>query len=247
MGQGGADPGGNEPPWPTGKERSPLHRGRRLGLAHGRTMEGLAAVLWQVERRVQTFPSLGYGRAVGSDLGCPGTAPRKARVTSDRQHHRESPSPRCRRPEKGGRTGGEALGRSRGGLTTKVHALVSEKGRLIRFILTGGEVNDVTQAKALVAGVRGYAIVGDKAYDSDGFLAFVEEQGLKPIIPSRTNRRTPRALDTLAYTRRNVIERLFGRIKAFRRVATRYDKTATSYSGWLAFVATLVVLSGWSP
>lgn len=70
---------------------------------------------------------------------------------------------------------------------------------------------------------------------------------MKPVIPSRTNRRTPRALDTLAYTRRNVIERLFGRIKAFRRIATRYDKTAASYSAWLAFVATLVVLSGWSP
>lgn len=93
----------------------------------------------------------------------------------------------------------------------------------------------------------GTAIVRDKAYDSDAFLAFVEGQGMKAVIPSRTNRRTPRALDTLAYARRNVIERLFGRFRTFRRIATRYDKTAASYTSWLAFAATVVALSGWTP
>src|SRR6185503_1713698 len=72
----------------------------------------------------------------------------------------------------GGQTG-EALGRSRGGLTTKVHALVTDRGRRVRYVLTGGERNDVTQARPLVASREGISVVGDRAYDCDAFLAHV--------------------------------------------------------------------------
>lgn len=141
---------------------------------------------------------------------------------------------------------GEALGRSRGGFTTKVHALVTEGGQLVRYVATGGEVNDITQAVTLVQGAReGTAVVGDRAYDSDAFLAHVRTLGMRAVIPSRANRRRRRRLDRDAYARRNVIERWFGRLKVFRRIATRYDKTVASYLGFFATAASLVALTGW--
>ena len=107
-------------------------------------------------------------------------------------------------------------------------------------------MNDVTQAEGLVRGLEGRAVVGDKAYDSDAFLARVGEQGMAAVIPSRIHRRMPRPLDTSRYAVRNVIEPLFGRLKAFRRVATRYEKTAASFASMLALASSVVVLSGWA-
>lgn len=140
----------------------------------------------------------------------------------------------------------QALGRSRGGFSTKLHALVTEHGRLVRYLLTGGEVNDITQAKELVSkDVDGRGVVGDRAYDSNGFASHLEELELEVVIPSRANRVVPRSIDTEVYRRRNVIERWFGRLKQFRRIATRYDKTQSSFGGFIALGASQVALSGW--
>jgi transposase len=140
----------------------------------------------------------------------------------------------------------QALGRSRGGFTTKLHAVVSSRGQLVRYVLTGGQVNDVTQAQALVTGLGGKAVVADRAYDSDAFLAAVTGDGMRAVVPSRAGRRIVRELDTEAYGRRNVIERWFGRVKQYRRFATRYDKTATSYGSFAATAALCARLSGWA-
>lgn len=139
-----------------------------------------------------------------------------------------------------------ALGRSRGGFTTKLHAVLSSSGQLVRNTLTGGQVNDVTRAESLVTGLSGRAIVADRAYDSDAFLAQVIDNGMQAVGPSRTQRRITRELDTNAYRNRNVIERWFGRVKQYRRVATRYDKTATSYGSFAATAALCARLSGWA-
>lgn len=146
------------------------------------------------------------------------------------------------------RTGGqasEALGRSRGGFTTKLHALVTDSGRLVRYVLTGGERNDITQAPSLLRAREGSGVVGDRAYDCDDFVAHVKKLGMRVIIPSRRTRRHPRRLARARYARRNVIERWFGRLKAFRRMATRYEKTSTSYAGFVAAAAIIVALTGW--
>lgn len=140
----------------------------------------------------------------------------------------------------------QALGRSRGGFTRQVHAIVTGGGELVRYRLAGGQVNDVTQATSLVHGLRGRAVVGDRAYDADDFLTSIGSQGMAAAIPSRANRKVTRPLDAATYACRNVIERLFRRLKEFRRVATRYDKTAASYTASLALAAALVVLSGWA-
>jgi transposase len=148
---------------------------------------------------------------------------------------------------KEGRQSDEALGRSRGGFTTKVHAVVSNCGALVRYVLTGGEASDVTQADMLVHGLVGQAVVGDRAYASNALLASIEQQGMAAVIPSRANRKTARILDAERYAQRNVIERFFGRVKVFRRVAARYDKTAASYASLLALATAVLVLGGWKP
>jgi transposase len=140
---------------------------------------------------------------------------------------------------------GEALGRSRGGFTTKLHALVTAGGRLVRFILTGGERHDITQAQALVRVREGTHVVGDRAYDSDAFHAHVKSLRMRAVIPSTRARRHPRRLDRTRYAERNIVERWFGRMKMFRRIATRYEKTSISCAGFVMVGATLVALTGW--
>jgi len=106
-------------------------------------------------------------------------------------------------------------------------------------------VNDITQAVALVPTCEASAVVGDRGYDADAFIAHVERLGMRAVIPARSHRRVCRPLDRARYAERNVIERLFGRLKQYRRVATRYDKTADSYLGFVAAAGWLTALSGW--
>lgn len=89
-------------------------------------------------------------------------------------------------------SGYQALGRSRGGLSTKIHACVDALGNPLRLRLTDGQVADIDQAPALIEGLSAKAVVADKGYDSDAFVATVEQQGAQAVIPPRRNRKTPR-------------------------------------------------------
>ena len=134
----------------------------------------------------------------------------------------------------------EALGRSHGGFTTKLHAAVSDTFLPLRFILTAGARHDVTQAPALIAGYTCESVIADAAYDSDAFRAEIIDQGSVPVIRPRKNRLEDRPYDEDLYKRRNVIERFFHRLKQYRRVATRYDKYACRYLGFVYFAAILI-------
>jgi len=114
-------------------------------------------------------------------------------------------------------------------------------GNPLRFILTPGQRADITQAEALVVGFSPEAVIGDKGFDSDDFIAYIEALEAKAVIPPKKNRRIQRALDTNLYADRNKIERFFGRIKHYRRIATRYEKTARNYLAFL-HVASIVTL-----
>jgi transposase len=135
----------------------------------------------------------------------------------------------------------EALGRSRGGFTTKVHAAVDALGNPLRFILTSGQRADITQAEPLVTGFKPQAVIGDKGFDSDAFIAYIEALEAEAVIPSKKNRIIQREIDTNLYADRNKIERFFNRIKHYRRIATRYEKTARNYLAFL-HVASIVTL-----
>lgn len=125
------------------------------------------------------------------------------------------------------------MGRSRGGLTTKIHLATNAEGRPVRVRLTGGQTHDVTQAPALVRGWEPSHVMADKGDDSHAFVESIKESGAIPVIPPRSNRTNPRAYDTEVYKQRNRIERCFNQLKHFRRMATRYDRTAIYF---LAFI-----------
>ena len=136
----------------------------------------------------------------------------------------------------------EALGRSRGGFSTKIHALTDALGNPLAFRLTGGQTADITQAEALMPDDPVAAVVADKGYDADAFVTTVTARGAAAVIPPRQNRRQPRAYDRHVYQERHLIECFFGKIKHYRRIFSRFEKTARNYMGFLCFVAALVWL-----
>ena len=134
--------------------------------------------------------------------------------------------------KKNGGQGSEALGRSRGGFTTKLNAAVNDAFLPLRFTLTAGARHDVTQAPVLIAGYTCQYVIADAAYDSDALRETIVAQGAVAVIRPRKNRVEDRPYDKEVYKRHNVIERFFHRLKQYRRVATRYDKYARRYLGF---------------
>lgn len=119
------------------------------------------------------------------------------------------------------------LGRSRGGLTTKIHVVVDAQGLPIRFGLTAGQAHDGKITDALLDHVGPRAIVlADKAYDAD---KLIQERGAAPNIPPKSDRRWKPCFSKRLCRERNLIERFFSKLKHFRRVATRYDKLAANF------------------
>jgi transposase len=129
------------------------------------------------------------------------------------------------------------VGRSRGGLTTKIHLAVDGRGRPLRLVLTGSQHNDITQAPALLAGFRPAFVLADRGYNSRTLVASFEANGAIAVITPRTCQQ-PRSFDTARYRVRNRIERCFGRLKQDRRIATRYDCNAANFMAFLC-LATL--------
>ena len=123
----------------------------------------------------------------------------------------------------------------------KVHARVDAKGRPRQIELTPGNYHDNSCADALLEGIEAGAIIGDKAYDADWIITLIEGQGMLAVIPSTANRNEQRDIDKELYKERNIVERFFNRIKHYRGLATRYEKTAESY---LAMVH-LACIKGW--
>ena len=122
------------------------------------------------------------------------------------------------------------MGRSRGGLTTKLHALVDAEGRPVRLELTAGQAADAPMAQRLLDAVApGATVIADKAYDTDGIRSFVASRKAWANIPPKANRRGTFAFSRWVYRQRNLVERFFNRIKQFRGIATRYDKRADNY------------------
>ena len=126
------------------------------------------------------------------------------------------------------------MGRSRGGLSTKIHAVVDGKGLPVRLGLTSGEAHDNRLCARLLAGLRPQALLlADRGYDANWIRTFVAQRGAWANIPPKRNRKEPICFSPHLYRTRNLVERFFNKIKQCRRVATRYDKLAANY---LAFV-----------
>ncbi|WP_435854792.1 IS5 family transposase [Streptomyces longwoodensis] len=156
-----------------------------------------------------------------------------------------------------------ALGRSRGGLTTKIHLACDGKGRPLAILVTPGQRHDSVCARPLLERIRvprtgtgrprcrPDQVIADKAYSSRGFRAYLRKRGIAHTIPEKTDQRRhrlrrgchggrPPGFDRETYRRRNTIERCFNRLKGFRGIATRYEKTATSYEAAVTLASFLL-------
>jgi len=194
--------------------------------------------VWQVEQRLSALSALGLDRRMGRFAANPVGAGRAGVPTAHgRQHHHPGASERRR--GKRGDQNAEALGRSRGGFSTKIHARCDGEGRPLGFILTGGEVHD---GQAFLALFRLFeekikALIADKGYDADAIREELLFHGVEPVIPSKSNRRVTIPHDRQAYRERNRIERLFNKLKNWRRIATRFDKTALSFLSFIQIIS----------
>lgn len=193
-----------------------------------------------------------------------------------RLHDQPRPPARRRRPQKGAAAGdelenpartaaGEALGRSRGGLTTKVHLACDGRGLPLSVVVTPGNVNDSTVFGEVLNAVRvpragsgrprrrPDAVIADKAYSSRAIRQMLRGRGIRAVIPERADQKTnrvrrgraggrPPAFDRDLYKARNVVERCFNRLKQFRAIATRFDKLATRYRAGLHLAALILWL-----
>ena len=133
------------------------------------------------------------------------------------------------------------MGRSRGGLTTKIHALVDALGLPIGLKLTEGQAHDGRSAADMLDGLgKGEVLLGDRAYDSDAMRAVLAERGAWACIKPMPGRKRIPAFSPFLYRYRNLVERFFSKLKHFRAVATRYDKLARNYLASVCLAAALV-------
>ena len=123
----------------------------------------------------------------------------------------------------------QALGRCRGGFSSKIHAKVDSFGLPLAFLITGGQEHELKSAKDLLDKDTSEYLLADRAYDSNDFRDELSKRGTRAVIPSKKNRIHFIEHDAHIYKERNHIERFFNRIKGFRRIATRYDKTAVMF------------------
>lgn len=133
----------------------------------------------------------------------------------------------------------EALGRSCGGFSTKIHGVCDALGNPIAFVLTPGQASDHTKAKSLIDGLQFTSLLADKGYDSNELRSFVISKGSCPEIPPRANRIVHLEYDEHIYKERHKIECLFGFLKHYRRIFSRFDKYASRFSAFLHFLAAL--------
>ena len=136
----------------------------------------------------------------------------------------------------------EGLGRSHGGFTTKIHAKVDALGNPLQFVVTAGQRSEITQANFLLRDATNCFVIADKGYTSKDLRAFLFEQGCIPVIPSKENSVDPHEYDEHIYKERHAIECFFSKIKYFRRVFSRFDKSARNFTAFLCFVGAFIWL-----
>jgi len=136
------------------------------------------------------------------------------------------------------------MGRSKGGLSTKIHATTDALGNPLSFHLTPGQACDLDGADVLLPGLVADTVLADKAYDADKrVIEPLQAQGKTAVIPPKRNRTTPREYDKELYKARHLIENFFAKLKQYRAIATRYDKRAVNFLGAIYLAASVIWLN----
>lgn len=194
---------------------------------------GLYALQPMVQTRRLAISSVRAAEACGLGVALSGLYDRKSASACARRSKKASPR-------------GQAIGKSRGGPTTKIHLACDGRGRPIHFRLSPGNRNDFAEAPDLIDGLpgTGHWIVADKGYDSALIRGELRSRGSIPVIPWRRDNKHPGRYRKSIYRRRHRIENAFCRLKHYRGIATRYEKLARNFAGmvsmacilhWLAF------------
>ena len=144
--------------------------------------------------------------------------------------------------KKNGAQAEQALGRSRGGFTTKIHVTVDGLGYPLRLRLTAGQRHDITEADHMIDGLDFDFVLADRSYAAQDFLDNCIARGAEPVIPPRRNTKNPHEYDEWRYRERHLVEFFIGKIKHFRRVFSRFDKLANRYLGFVQLASVMIWL-----
>ncbi len=144
--------------------------------------------------------------------------------------------------KKNGTQDEQALGRSRGGFSTKIHSIVDGLGNPLRVRLTAGPCHASPQAAALLDGLRFERVIAERGYAGQAFVDLVLERGAEAVIPPHPRAKLPREYDRWWYRERHLVECFINKIKHFRRVFSRFDKLARRYLGFVQFTSVLIWL-----
>jgi len=189
----------------------------------------------QVRPGVTWMPVLARGRrcTIGSGTGHSAVGGNSCFATLHSRRRLGQSSTPLHQDAAGGRGGpaANALGRSRGGFSTKIHAVVTLDGQPIELRLTPGQQHEATLAEELLEFVHEEHCLADGGYDADRILQAACDRELKAVIPPSRARRHRRRIDRELYRLRYRVEVFFHRLKRYRRIATRYDKTSTCFMG----------------
>src|SRR5580698_2618455 len=202
-------------------------------------MARVAKALWQLAYHLHADEPLEQGRGAGPGL-CPaarGANPSHPHRTCVLGQHDYQGSPRRHRGAK--KNGPQAIGRSRGGCTTKIHLVAANARCALILKLSPGQAGDAPHGRELLqAGgpvPEGFPLLMDSAYQGDETLELARQLGYDPVVPPNPQRLKPWEYDHVLYRHRNEIERLFRRLKSYRRVFSRFDKLDVLFTGFIVF------------
>lgn len=136
----------------------------------------------------------------------------------------------------------QGLGRSRGGFSTKIHLIADAHGNPVDFVITPGQAHESRHAISLLMGVEADYVLGDRAYDGSAIRDHIAGMGAEAVVPPHPCRKAPATFDSHLYKARHAIENLFAKLKQYRSLATRYDKTMRNYSAMVAIACVLTWL-----
>lgn len=216
--------------------RSPHAGGNSLETSDGSALAGFAGGVCPLDQRLHRLRHMEQARSLADRLGETPSG-RGSGIGNDRRNHGVGP-PGFRRSK--GRLRNQALGRSRGGISTKIHLICDSHGNPLDFLGTPGQAHESGSAETLLWGWKAAFVLGDRAYDGNPLRKVIEAVGAEAVIPLHPCRNEPAVYDAFLYKARHAIENAFPRLMRFRRLATRFDKTARSYSAQVA-IACIVV------
>ena len=202
-------------------------------------MEGIAEILWKLAYDLCTHEQVEQKRRFTAPVRSVASGEHyshKSRGDLPGQHIGKGSSRRDRRFKKRGK---QAIGRSRGGLTTKIHMVTATDRSAVSFALSGGEAHDSPEGTALLDKIirvpEQKYILMDKAYEGESMRKKAMEKGYSPAVPPKSNRKDPWEYDKERYKQRSEIERYFLRLKRFRKIFARYDKLDVLFCGFIYF------------